>query len=156
MDRKRTLHIIWAGMVGSIATYWVVKTLVAGTIAKPSGAGLPAQFVILLSLATYGAAYWWFSWVAGGVAAKTTPANLPRLSPAERSQLQTRLQSALIVCLLGVETPVVYGLIHSFISEAFPHLFESLAVASVGGLVVLRATAFPTVFSLLDRLSGER
>ena len=154
MDRKRALHIIWAGMVGSIAAYWVVKALVAGTIAKPSGVGVPAQFVILLSLATYGAAYWWFSWVTGGVAANTTPTNLPRLSQAERTQMQMRLQSAFIVCLLGVETPVVYGLIHSFISAEFPYLFEWLALASLAGLAILRATAFPTVFSLLDRLNG--
>ena len=141
-------------MVGSIATYWVVKTLVAGAITKPSGAVLLGEVFILLSLATYGAAYWWFSWVVGGIAANTTPTTLPRLSQGERSRMQVRLQSALVVCMSGVETPVVYGLIHSFISTAFPNMFEGLAVASLGGLVLIRATAFPTVFSLLDRLNG--
>ena len=141
-------------MIGSIATYWVVKALVAGAITKPSGAVLPGEIFILLSLATYGAAYWWFSWVVGGIAANTTPTTLPRLSQAERGRMQVRLQSALVVCMSGVETPVVYGLIHSFISAEFPHLFEWLALASLAGLAILRATAFPTVFSLLDRLNG--
>lgn len=145
--------MIWAGMMGSIATYWVIKLVVVDMVAQ-SRSNLPliAQIFALLALMTYAGAWAWFRFTVGDVARRTLPTHLHQLSEADRTMLQSRLQTAVIVCLAFLEAPVLYGLVNSFINTAFPTLFEALAVASLTGMVLLRLRGFPSVFELMDRL----
>jgi hypothetical protein len=152
-QRTRVLQLVWAAFVVAIAAYWLLEIVLTQWVLRPSVAlPLLGQGVILLALATYGMAWWWFRWTTDRVIQQLRADRPDRLTEPHRQELASRAQAAVIGCLAFLEAPVIYGLVHSLINAAYPALFDWLALASLAGMVTVRVLAFPIAVELLKRL----
>jgi hypothetical protein len=111
-----------------------------------------ANFMILMSLATYWCAWWWHGRMIRPLVEGQTATTLSQLTPREKDRLYNRLQVVIVACCAILETPAIYGLVNAFLNTTLPQLFEWLAVTSIVALVFFRIRVFPSVFALIDRL----
>ena len=154
-QQQQHLTMIWLAVTLAVLVYLAVKWLAV----RPGPPGPPwlGQLCALLGAAAYPAAWLVFQQGIGRLQAQATPTSLPQLSDDAKLALQMRAQSAVIMCLGLLETPVILGLVSALLrSPAFPSQMEWMAALSLAGACLLKARGLPAVRVLLKQLEISR
>ena len=151
-QRKRTLNLIWLGMVGSVACYWVIHAILMRRPKTGNATALLPVLFIIEAIVCYVGGWWWYDRMMRSVNQQIAPTVFQRLDPRERIELQNRLQTSAIICLSLFEAPPVWGLVNSMIPSPSPRLFEGLAVASAICFILFRLSGYPAIFQAIEKL----
>ena len=150
-QQQQHLTMIWLAMTLALPIYIALKLM----IVRPGPPGSPwlGRLCVLIGAAAYPAAWLVFQQGVGQLQAQATPTSLQRLSDDAKLALQMRAQSAVIMCLGLLETPVILGLVSALLrSPAFPAQMEWMAALSLAGACLLKARGLPAVHGLLKQL----
>lgn len=151
VQRKQFLKGLWWVLVGCVVCYWIVSrqlTHLRSSEPRP----VISMVLAVMAVMEYSFAWGWYLMTIGPIARQALPTSAHRLSLLDGRQLQRRLWTTIFIVLTLLEAAPIYGLVNMMVSASVPRLFDTLLLASLFGLVLVRLNAFPTVFELFDRL----
>jgi len=139
-------------MVAAVGGYALVHYLVKSNLQPRGELEVLPQLLLGFAIVNLGLALWWFRWVVAQVSAEVAHAQVQPLNDAQRTIFRQRLFVSVIVICALLETPAIFGLVHSLLGLSANGTFELLALLSLLGFVVLRVRGFPIVMQLFKQL----